>query len=143
VRLSGSSGSCPEMISTAVRARPTRRANTLTQSNERQAGTTPRTETMPRVGLAPTMPWKAAGTRPEPAVSVPSARSQIPSATATAEPELEPPATRVGSRASRTAPYGLRVPTRPVANWSRLVLPRTSAPAARSRATAGASAAAR
>ena len=38
-----------------------------------------------------------------------------------------------------TAPYGLRVPTRPVANWSRLVLPSTTAPAARSAATAAAS----
>ena len=35
-----------------------------------------------------------------------------------------------GSHALRTAPNGLRVPTRPVANWSRLVLPSTIAPAA-------------
>ena len=34
---------------------------------------------------------KPAGTRPEPAVSVPSAKSTRPRATATAEPELEPP----------------------------------------------------
>ena len=34
----------------------------------------------------------AAGTRPEPAVSVPSAKETSPAATATAEPELEPPA---------------------------------------------------
>ena len=33
----------------------------------------------------------AAGTRPEPAVSVPSAKLARPAATATAEPELEPP----------------------------------------------------
>ena len=87
------------------------------------------------------MPLKAAGTRPEPAVSVPRAKSTMPSATATAEPELEPPLMRDGSWALRTAPYGERVPTRPVANWSRLVVPRTRAPASRRRATTGASAA--
>ena len=97
----------------------------------------------PRVGLTPTMPFRAAGTRPEPAVSVPRARSTRPSATATADPELDPPEIRSGSHALRTAPYGLRVPTRPVANWSRLVLPSTTAPAARSRATAVASLAGR
>ncbi len=37
------------------------------------------------------MPLNAAGTRPEPAVSVPSAKATSPAATATAEPELEPP----------------------------------------------------
>nr|BFE70734.1 hypothetical protein GCM10020092_040350 [Actinoplanes digitatis] len=114
------------------------RAKTVTQSRLRQAGTTPSVGTRPRVGLIPTMPWKAVGTRPEPAVSVPSARSAMPSATTTADPELDPPETRRGSRASRTAPYGLRVPTSPVANWSRLVLPSTIAPASTSRWTAGA-----
>jgi hypothetical protein len=34
---------------------------------------------------------KAAGTRPDPAVSVPSAKLTSPAATAAAEPELEPP----------------------------------------------------
>ena len=42
------------------------------------------------------MPLHAAGTRPEPAVSVPRARSTSPAATATAEPELEPPGIRPG-----------------------------------------------
>lgn len=50
------------------------------------------------------MPLKAAGTRPDPAVSVPSAKSTMPSATATAEPELEPPLILAGSWAPRTAP---------------------------------------
>ena len=35
----------------------------------------------------------AAGTRPEPAVSVPSATGTIPAATATAEPDDDPPGT--------------------------------------------------
>ena len=39
---------------------------------------------------------KPAGTRPEPAVSVPSASGTRPAATATAEPELEPPGIRLG-----------------------------------------------
>ena len=37
------------------------------------------------------MPLKAAGTRPLPAVSVPSAKGTTPDATATALPELLPP----------------------------------------------------
>ncbi len=115
-------------------------ANTETQSSVRHAGTTPVTGTRPRVGLTPTRPCSAAGTRPDPAVSVPRARSAIPSATATAEPLLDPPEMRSGAVACRTAPYGLRVPTRPVANWSRFVVPSTTAPASRSRATAVASA---
>ena len=78
----------------------------------------------PEVGLIPTMPCRPAGTRPDPAVSVPIAMSTRPSATATAEPGAGAARdVRSGRRESRTAPYGLRVPTRPVANWSRLVLP--------------------
>jgi hypothetical protein len=41
----------------------------------------------------PTIRLKAAGTRPLPAVSVPSAKSTCPLATATALPELDPPDT--------------------------------------------------
>ena len=41
----------------------------------------------------------------------------------------------VGSKALRHAPQGERVPTRPVANWSRLVLPTGTAPAAIRRST--------
>ena len=40
------------------------------------------------------MPFMAAGTRPEPAVSVPSENETSPAATATALPELDPPDTR-------------------------------------------------
>ena len=60
---------------------------------ERQAGTTPVVDTRPVEGLMPTILLKAAGTRPEPAVSVPSASVAMPEATATAEPEDEPPET--------------------------------------------------
>src|SRR3984885_13511260 len=140
---SGSAPSGPAITPTARRASGRDRANPGTQASDRQAGTTPVHGMTPRVGLTPTTPFSAAGTRPEPAVSVPRAKSTRPSATATADPALEPPEILAGSHALRTAPYGLRVPTRPVANWSRLVLPSTTAPAARSRTTAVASRAGR
>src|SRR6201994_3298458 len=91
-------------------------ANTETQSSVRQAGTTPLVETRPRLGLRPTMLLSIAGTRPEPAVSVPSASGTSPAATATAEPELEPPGIMRASNGLRGTPYGERVPTSPVAN---------------------------
>ena len=45
----------------------------------------------PGVGLMPTRLLKAAGTRPEPPVSLPREKETMSRATATAEPELEPP----------------------------------------------------
>lgn len=45
------------------------------------------------VGFSPTMLLNPAGTRPDPAVSVPSANGTRPRATTEAEPELEPPLT--------------------------------------------------
>ena len=68
---------------------PTR--NSDTQLSDRQAGTTPLVPIQPRVGFSPTTLFNPAGTRPEPAVSVPSAKLAQPVATATAEPELLPP----------------------------------------------------
>ncbi len=87
-----------------------------TQSSDRQAGTTPRVLIRPRVGLSPTMLLKLAGMRPDPAVSVPSEKLTNPVATATADPELEPPEIKLSLKLLRHAPYGLRVPTRPAAN---------------------------
>src|SRR6185295_20256429 len=86
------------------------------QSSDRHAGTTPLMPMRPRVGFSPTMLQKPAGTRPDPAVSVPSAKLTCPSATATAEPELEPPLMYAGLNGFRHAPYGERVPTSPAAN---------------------------
>ena len=45
-----------------------------------------------------------AGTRPEPAVSVPSASGTSPAATAIAEPELDPPGISAGSNRLRGMP---------------------------------------
>ena len=74
------------------------RPKTDTQSSVWQAGTTPRTGTAPSVGFSPTMLLSPAGTRPDPAVSVPSAKETRPAATATAEPDEEPPGTMAGSK---------------------------------------------
>src|SRR5262249_36033775 len=90
----GSARSGPAITWSAVQASSTVSAKTDTQSRVRQAGTTPAVETAPRLGFKPTILFNPAGTRPEPAVSVPSAIGTIPAATATAEPELEPPGTR-------------------------------------------------
>ena len=94
VRDQGSSGSGPASTASTVAASATSRVNTLTQSSERQAGSTPLVPTSPRVGFSPTIPFIAAGTRPEPAVSVPRAKVTTPEATATALPELDPPEIR-------------------------------------------------
>ena len=61
------------------------------QSSVRHAGTRPALEISPRLGFNPTMLLSIAGTRPEPAVSVPSASGTRPAETATADPELDPP----------------------------------------------------
>ena len=51
----------------------------------------------PKVGRSPMMPQKEAGPRTEPPVSLPSAKSTSPAATAAAEPDDEPPGTRPGA----------------------------------------------
>ena len=71
------------------------------QSSVRQAGSSPRTGTAPNVGFRPTRLLSPAGIRPEPAVSVPSAKLTMPRATATAEPEDDPPGTIDGSKLLR------------------------------------------
>ena len=80
------------------------KANTETQSSDAQAGTTPALLNSPGVGFRPTMLLKPAGTRPEPAVSVPSEKLTRPDETATAEPELDPPGTKVASNGLRGTP---------------------------------------
>jgi len=67
------------------------------QSSDRQAGTRPVVLSSPLVGFKPTMLLNPAGTRPEPAVSVPNAKLTSPALTATAEPDELPPGTISGS----------------------------------------------
>src|SRR3954470_1747403 len=117
-RENASSASKPPMHASTALASPTQEAKTLTQSRLRTAGTTPPVLTSPQVGLSPTRLFSAAGTRPEPAVSVPRANGTRPAATAQAEPELEPPGISPARSGLRGIPYGERTPTRPVANWS-------------------------
>src|SRR6478736_8744937 len=119
-------------------ASATVRVKIETQSSERHAGTTPQVLSNPFVGLSPTRLLNAAGIRPDPAVSVPSAKSQSPAATATADPLLDPPGRYSAPNGFFGTPYGERTPTNPVANWSRLVLPTGTAPAAINRSTTGA-----
>src|SRR5882724_9814615 len=76
----GSAASGPAMAASAVQQSSVVSANTETQSSERQAGTSPAVETSPRLGFRPTILLKPAGTRPEPAVSVPSASGTSPAA---------------------------------------------------------------
>ncbi len=72
-------------------------------------------------------------------MSVPSAMSAKPAATAAPEPPLEPPGVRAGSQALPVRPKcGFSV-VMPQANSCVFALPITSAPAARSAATTGAS----
>src|SRR5215469_10498528 len=100
----GSLRSGPAMTASTVAASSVVSAKIEMQSSERQAGTTPVVETRPRLGLRPTMLLRAAGTRPDPAVSVPSATGTSPAATATADPELEPPGISAGSSVLRGVP---------------------------------------
>src|SRR5882724_1525354 len=137
-RPQGSCGTRPRATRITRSAVAASGAKTETQSSDRHAGTTPSVLSSPRVGLTPTIPLSAAGTRPDPAVSVPSAKATLPPATATAEPELDPPAISPPPKTLSGVPYGERVPVSPVANWSRFVLPATIAPASTSRRTTGA-----
>ena len=92
----------------------------------------------------PATPLSEAGQVIEPSVSVPMARGASPAATAAPEPEDDPPALR-----SRAQGLPVRPPTadhpdveraeRMFAHSERLVVPRITAPASRSRRTSGAS----
>src|ERR1700720_3919566 len=87
----------------------------------------------PTVGLKPKQPQELAGRRIEPRTWVPSPTLMAPTATAAAEPLLEPPGVRAVS-------HGLRVPRGSVAaNSVVTVLPTITAPASRSARTLAAS----
>src|SRR5438477_12442466 len=95
--------------------------------------------TRPKVGLMPNRPVNAQGMRIEPPPSVPTASGPIPEATAAAAPPEEPPGVFRGFQGLRVIPVsGLSVtPFQP--NSGVVVLPSSTAPFSRSRATAGAS----
>src|SRR5437867_10985094 len=83
----------------------------------------------PYVGLRPTTPQSDAGWRTLPPVSVPSAHTTSPAATAAAEPPLEPPGTAARSQGLCTGPNALFSFEDPIANSSQLVFPISTAPA--------------
>jgi len=85
-----SAASTPAAMSSTRPASATLLVSSETQSRLRHAGRTPRVLS---VGFMPTIALNAAGTRPDPAVSVASANGTVPSATTTADPELDPPDT--------------------------------------------------
>ena len=60
--------------------------------------------TSPKVGLMPTTPQKADGTRIEPTPSVPIARDRIPRAIEAAAPPLDPPLVRSVFQGLRVTP---------------------------------------
>ena len=94
------------------------------------SGKTPSAGTSPHVGLKPTTPQQAAGSRIEPALSVPRATSQRPAASAAPLPPLEPPGIRLASSGLTTAPKCGLSEVIPYANSCRFVLPTTPYPAA-------------
>ncbi len=85
------------------------------------------------------MPFTEAGMRTEPPVSEPSAAAARPEATATPEPDEEPPGTRAASRTQGGVPKWGLMPMPEKASSVIVVRPRNTAPAASRRATTGAS----
>src|SRR5271168_55123 len=114
-------------------------ANGPIRSRDDAKAIRPYLDTRPYVGIIAGMPQQAPGCRMEPPVSVPSATTAKPAATAAAEPPDEPPGTLSSATGFRTAPYAEFSLELPIANSSQLVLPRMTAPAFSSRSTAVAS----
>ena len=92
--------------------------------------------TRPLPGLSPTRPQLAAGMRIEPIPSAACATGTTPEATAAAEPPDDPPAVRSASHGLRVMPEAQSVAPKTHSSGTR-VMPTTTAPAARSRATTG------
>src|SRR5262249_53877921 len=95
--------------------------------------------TRPNVGFKPNRPVNAHGMRIDPPPSVPTVSGPIPAATAAALPPHDPPRVSFGFHGLRVMPVrGLSVtPFQP--NSGVVVLPTSTAPCSRRRATAGAS----
>src|SRR6478735_10895326 len=98
--------------------------------------------TRPRCGFRPKSPQLALGIRIEPPPSPPMPTGTIPDETAAAVPPLEPPGVRVRSHGLRVLPRETDSVKGNAPNSGIVVLPTTTAPAARSRATTSASCAA-
>ena len=100
----------------------------------------PRDGTMPNVGLCPQIPVTWAGILIDPPMSVPISNAENPQATDTAGPPEEPPGERDSSHGLRVTPKSSLWVWLSPDHSGTFVLPKTIAPAAFTRATAGASA---
>ena len=89
----GAAASPDSICQTSARS-AARCANQPGLSNVGDSGKTPSIGKRPAVALKPATPQSAAGWRTEPPVSVPKATPQSPPATATADPDDEPPGIR-------------------------------------------------
>src|SRR5262245_54214154 len=99
--------------------------------------------TRPYVGLSPTTPQHAAGSRIEPPVSVPTVAAANPAATAPPEPLEEPPVQWPGRHGLCASPWCALSPKGPMASSDMLSLPSPTAPAASIRRAASHSCSAR
>ncbi len=111
----------------------------LVDSPSHPGGWAPPPGTRPRLGFMPESPQQAEGMRMEPPPSDPVASGTMPAASAAAAPPEEPPGPRLVSYGLRDGPKMALVvlPIQP--NSGVLVLPTTTQPAARKRATKGSS----
>src|SRR2546425_12871013 len=121
------------MIAMSRAASATVRVSGPRWSSDHDSGIAPARLTRPYVGLRPTTPQQAAGSLIEPPVSLPSAPSANPAATAAAEPLDEPPAPGPGNPGFWPAPWGALPPNGPRAAPVMLGFPSARAPAPRSR----------
>ena len=112
-----------------------RPARTTPRCRTRRLVSTPVKSTRPCVGRMPNRPQKLAGTRTEPPVSVPSAKSHTPPATTEAEPEDDPPGTRSGAAGFTGVPVKGFSPSMPRETSSVAVLPMMEAPERSNRST--------
>ena len=128
----GSSGSGPAIACVSGAASATEAASGPAWSSDQLCGTIPPRPIRPKVGFSPTQPHMLAGMRIEPPVSEPRAAAHSPAATAAPEPPLDPPGDRPSPRGFTVG--GVSIPQ---AYSCIRVLPISTAPASRSRRTAG------
>src|SRR5699024_7061143 len=130
--------SVPAITSKATDRRPRSAANKPTVSKAGERGNTPSTGTAPKLGLKPRTPWQAAGTRTDPAVSVPRAKGTASAATIAADPELDPAVHRSGSIGLITRPKADSSPRIPYEYSWQYVFATGIAPASSNRDTTSA-----
>src|SRR5215813_5679800 len=104
VGLFGDTGASVSKTSPTFASTSAHCARMPTLSNDGASGFTPATDTKSCDGRKPQIPQLLAGTRVEPPVSVPNAKSTKPHATAEADPLDDPPGTRSGACALRGVP---------------------------------------